>query len=184
MEFGSGLIASVELSWLAPSKLRRTVIVGSKRMVVYEDGGAEAIKIYDRGVDYKDPETFGEYQLSYRSGDILVAEAVDRGAAGLCRSRTSSRRSTGRVIPSRPAPGAGRGAPRGGRGHLAARTAASEWRWASDTLISVAVVIEETYPLVGLAERRRAGRRAPRARDRAASDAALRRLLAAGTRWP
>ena len=72
MEFGSGLIASVELSWLAPSKLRRTVIVGSKRMVVYEDGGAEAIKIYDRGVDYKDPETFGEYQLSYRSGDILA----------------------------------------------------------------------------------------------------------------
>jgi predicted dehydrogenase len=71
MEFGSGLIASVELSWLAPSKLRRTVIVGSKRMVVYEDGSAEAIKVYDRGVEYKDPETFGEYQLSYRSGDIL-----------------------------------------------------------------------------------------------------------------
>jgi predicted dehydrogenase len=71
MEFGSGLIASVELSWLAPSKLRRTVVVGSKRMVVYEDGGAEPIKVYDRGVDYKDPETFGEYQLSYRSGDIL-----------------------------------------------------------------------------------------------------------------
>jgi predicted dehydrogenase len=71
MEFGSGLIASVELSWLAPSKLRRTVIVGSQRMVVYEDGGAEPIKVYDRGVDYKDPETFGEYQLSYRSGDIL-----------------------------------------------------------------------------------------------------------------
>lgn len=71
MEFESGLIASVELSWLAPSKLRRTVIVGSKRMVVYEDGSAEAIKVYDRGVDYRDPETFGEYQLSYRSGDIL-----------------------------------------------------------------------------------------------------------------
>ena len=71
MEFASGLIANVELSWLAPSKLRRTVIVGSKRMVVYEDGSAEAIKVYDRGVDYKDPETFGEYQLSYRSGDIL-----------------------------------------------------------------------------------------------------------------
>ena len=71
MEYGSGLIASVELSWLAPSKLRRTVVVGSKRMVVYEDGGTEPIKIYDRGVDYKDPETFGEYHLSYRSGDIL-----------------------------------------------------------------------------------------------------------------
>jgi predicted dehydrogenase len=71
MEFGSGLIANIELSWLAPSKLRRTVIVGSRKMVVYEDGSAEAIKIYDRGVEYKDPETFGEWHLSYRSGDIL-----------------------------------------------------------------------------------------------------------------
>ncbi len=70
MQFDSGLIANVELSWLAPSKLRRTVVVGSRKMVVYEDGGPEAVKIYDRGVDYKDPETFGEYQLSYRSGDI------------------------------------------------------------------------------------------------------------------
>jgi predicted dehydrogenase len=71
MEFPSGVIANVELSWLAPSKLRRTVIVGSKKMVVYEDGSAEAIKIYDSGVVYKDPESFGEYQLSYRTGDIL-----------------------------------------------------------------------------------------------------------------
>ncbi len=69
MEFDSGLIANVELSWLSPSKLRRTVVVGSKKMVVYEDGAAEAVKIYDRGVEYKDPETFGEYQLSYRSGE-------------------------------------------------------------------------------------------------------------------
>jgi predicted dehydrogenase len=71
MEFPSGVIANVELSWLAPSKLRRTVIVGSKKMVVYEDGNPEAIKIYDRGVEYKDPETFGEWHLSYRSGGIL-----------------------------------------------------------------------------------------------------------------
>src|SRR5437764_11074231 len=71
MEFNSGVIANVELSWLAPSKLRRTVVVGSKKMVVYEDGSPEPIRIFDRGVDYKDPETFGEYHLSYRSGDIL-----------------------------------------------------------------------------------------------------------------
>jgi predicted dehydrogenase len=70
MEYESGVIANVELSWLAPSKLRRTVVVGSKKMVVYEDGSPEAIKIYDRGVEYRDPETFGEYHLSYRSGDI------------------------------------------------------------------------------------------------------------------
>ncbi len=71
MEFASGVIANVELSWLAPSKLRRTVIVGSEKMVVYEDGTPEAIRIFDRGVVYKDPESFGEYHLSYRSGDIL-----------------------------------------------------------------------------------------------------------------
>ncbi len=71
MEFESGLLANVELSWLAPSKLRRTVVVGSKQMVVYEDGTPEPIRIFDRGVVYKDPETFGEYHLSYRAGDIL-----------------------------------------------------------------------------------------------------------------
>jgi predicted dehydrogenase len=71
LEFGSGVIANLELSWLAPSKLRRTVIVGSKKMVVYEDGSPEPIRIFDRGVDYKDPDNFGEWQLSYRSGDIL-----------------------------------------------------------------------------------------------------------------
>lgn len=71
MEFPSGVIANVELSWLAPSKLRRTVIVGSKKMVVYEDGSPEPVRIYDRGVVYKDPESFGEYHLSYRTGDIL-----------------------------------------------------------------------------------------------------------------
>jgi predicted dehydrogenase len=31
----------------------------------------EKVKIYDKGVDFKDPETFGEYQLSYRTGDIV-----------------------------------------------------------------------------------------------------------------
>ncbi len=40
-------------------------------MVVYEDGPPEPVRVFDRGVVYKDPETFGEYQLSYRSGDIL-----------------------------------------------------------------------------------------------------------------
>jgi predicted dehydrogenase len=70
LRFPSGLIANVELSWLAPSKLRRTAIVGSNKMVLYEDGTPEPVRVFDRGVVYQDPETFGEYQLSYRSGDI------------------------------------------------------------------------------------------------------------------
>jgi predicted dehydrogenase len=71
MEFTAGLIVNLELSWLAPSKLRRTVIVGSSKMVLYEDGAAEPVKIYDQGVDLKDPATFGEYHLSYRTGDVV-----------------------------------------------------------------------------------------------------------------
>lgn len=69
--FEDDVLVHVELSWLAPSKLRRTVIVGRRRMVVYEDGVAEPLRIYDHGVVYQDPETFGEYQLSYRTGDVV-----------------------------------------------------------------------------------------------------------------
>lgn len=71
VEFGSGTLANLEMSWLAPSKLRRTVLVGSEKMVVYEDGAPEPVRVFDHGVVYQEPETFGEYQLSYRTGDIV-----------------------------------------------------------------------------------------------------------------
>ncbi|MGO9900847.1 MAG: Gfo/Idh/MocA family protein [Solirubrobacteraceae bacterium] len=71
LRFASGIIANVELSWLAPSKLRRTVLVCSERMVIYDDGALEPVRVFDSGVVYRDPETFGEYHLSYRTGDIL-----------------------------------------------------------------------------------------------------------------
>ena len=71
LSFASGIVANIELSWLAPSKLRRTVLVGSDRMVIYDDSAAEPVRLFDQGVVYRDPETFGEYHLSYRSGDIL-----------------------------------------------------------------------------------------------------------------
>ena len=71
LSFPSGLVANVELSWLAPSKLRRTVIVGSEKMVVYDDGAVEPVRVFDHGVVYRDPETFGQYHLSYRTGDIV-----------------------------------------------------------------------------------------------------------------
>ena len=71
LDFLDGLIAHVELSWLAPSKLRRTVVVGSEKMLVYEDGTAEPLRLYDSGIEYSDPESYGEYQLSYRNGNII-----------------------------------------------------------------------------------------------------------------
>jgi predicted dehydrogenase len=71
--YPDGVLFHIELSWLAPTKLRRTVLVGSERMVVYEDTGAEQVRIFDRGVEsLPDHQTFGEFQLSYRSGDVLT----------------------------------------------------------------------------------------------------------------
>jgi predicted dehydrogenase len=71
LSFESGTIAHVELAWLAPSKLRRTTIVGSKQMVVYDDTSNEPVRIFDSGANLRDPETFGEYKLTYRTGDIV-----------------------------------------------------------------------------------------------------------------
>jgi predicted dehydrogenase len=71
LEFPSGILAHIQISWLAPSKLRRTTVVGRQRMVVYDDLEAvEKVKVYDRGID-RQPASFGEFQLTYRSGDIL-----------------------------------------------------------------------------------------------------------------
>jgi predicted dehydrogenase len=71
LEYASGAISHVELSWLAPSKLRRTTIVGSRKMLVYDDMSNEPVRIFDSGVLLKDPESFGEYRLTYRTGDIV-----------------------------------------------------------------------------------------------------------------
>ncbi len=72
LEFASGAIANVQVSWLSPSKLRRTALIGSDKMLVYDDTeNTEKVKIFDKGVNYKDPETFGEYHLSYRTGDVV-----------------------------------------------------------------------------------------------------------------
>jgi predicted dehydrogenase len=89
LEFPSGTIAHVELSWLAPSKLRRTEIVGSDKMVVYDDTSIEPVRIFDSGATLPDPTTFGEYKLTYRTGDIVsprmdVAEPLSLEMADFC----------------------------------------------------------------------------------------------------
>ncbi|MDP9224198.1 MAG: Gfo/Idh/MocA family oxidoreductase [Actinomycetota bacterium] len=72
LNFQSGVVAHCELSWLAPTKLRRTVVVGSRKMVVYDDTSTDQVRISDSGIDLPDPESFGEHQLSYRTGDVVV----------------------------------------------------------------------------------------------------------------
>ena len=69
--YDNGTIVHLELSWLSPSKLRRTAIVGSEKMVVYDDTSAEPVRVFDSGAELPTPETFGEFRLTYRTGDIV-----------------------------------------------------------------------------------------------------------------
>ena len=74
LHFPRNVIAFIHVSWLDPNKIRRTTIVGSKKMLVYDDLALqEKIRIYDKGVDvapYYD--TFGEFQFSYRYGNVMI----------------------------------------------------------------------------------------------------------------
>lgn len=70
--FPSGVLGNIQVSWLAPSKVRNMTVVGSEKMVIYDDTSlTEKVRIFDSGVDFSEPTTFGEFQLSYRMGDII-----------------------------------------------------------------------------------------------------------------
>ncbi len=73
LRYPTGLLAHIQVSWLNPSKVRRFTVVGDKQMVVYDDVEAtEKIRVFNRGVDAPGhTSTFGEFQLSYRYGDIV-----------------------------------------------------------------------------------------------------------------
>jgi predicted dehydrogenase len=75
LTFAGGQTANVQISWLAPRKVRQMIVVGSQRMVVYDDTASdEPVRIYDRGMDVLPPEpaNFGEHQLIYRTGDVVI----------------------------------------------------------------------------------------------------------------
>ena len=88
LEFGPGpntsarRAAHVHVSWLDPHKVREVVVVGSKKMIVYDDVDADhMIRVYDKGVDrvpagddpFRQPvESFGEFKLIVRSGDLTI----------------------------------------------------------------------------------------------------------------
>jgi predicted dehydrogenase len=74
LHFPGNVIAFIHVSWLDPNKIRRTTIVGSRKMLVYDDTATqEKLRIYDRGVNVQPYyDTFGDFQFSYRYGDILI----------------------------------------------------------------------------------------------------------------
>lgn len=73
--FDGPMIGHVHVNWLAPVKVRRTLIGGSKKMVVYDDiEPSEKVKVYDSGVDVEvaDTEDLRAVLVSYRTGDMLA----------------------------------------------------------------------------------------------------------------
>jgi predicted dehydrogenase len=74
LNFENGGFATIHSSWLDPNKIREMVIVGSKRMIVYNDNEPlEKIKIYDKRVEAPPHyDTFAEFQYSYHYGDMIA----------------------------------------------------------------------------------------------------------------
>lgn len=73
LTFPSGAIAAVNVSWRAPRKMRTSVLVGERGMLVYDDTQPdEPVKVYDRGVEHVESDNFGENQLTYRFGDTVA----------------------------------------------------------------------------------------------------------------
>jgi predicted dehydrogenase len=79
LRYPRGVMAHVHVSWLNPNKIRKTTVVGSKKMLVYDDiSSLEKIRVYDKGVTKpKHYDTFGEFHLSYRFGDIFIPKLDD-----------------------------------------------------------------------------------------------------------
>lgn len=78
LQYPNGVGAHLHLGWLDPRKVRLMTLVGSKKMLVYDDVSLDAkIQIYDKGIadlhDFLDtPESFAEFQFQLRVGDLVI----------------------------------------------------------------------------------------------------------------
>jgi len=87
VRYQGSLIGHVHVNWLAPAKVRRTILGGSKMMMIYDDmEPSEKLKVYDKGFSIAtDPSVEKEYQLmiSYRSGDMHAPQLDTREALAI-----------------------------------------------------------------------------------------------------
>ena len=79
LTWANQVTAHVQVSWLDPSKVRKTTLVGSRKMVVYDDVSDDKIRVLDKGVDRvpksgerMDYDNFNNYQLFHRAGDVWL----------------------------------------------------------------------------------------------------------------
>jgi predicted dehydrogenase len=82
MFFQGQMIAHVHVNWLAPVKVRRTLIGGSRRMVVFDDlETSEKIKVYDRGISVNSgADNVYQMLVGYRTGDMWSPQLAIREA--------------------------------------------------------------------------------------------------------
>ncbi len=72
--FADGVMADIRVSWLDPNKIRQITVVGSKKMLVYDDiEPKDKVKIFDKGVEIQPyTDTLEEFHLAYRYGEVTT----------------------------------------------------------------------------------------------------------------
>jgi predicted dehydrogenase len=84
IQFENNLIAHFHVNWLAPVKIRKTLIGGTKSMIVYDDTEAsEKLKIYDKGIEVTTREGVYDTLVQYRTGDMLSPKIEQTEALNL-----------------------------------------------------------------------------------------------------
>jgi predicted dehydrogenase len=79
------VVAHINVSWLAPVKIRQTLIGGTNKMILYDDNHpSEKVKVYDKGVDvYETKEALYHLKVQYRVGDMYAPKLADHEALAL-----------------------------------------------------------------------------------------------------
>ena len=81
IHYPKNILVNIHVSWLDPHKVRRMTVVGSDRMVVYDDLSDNKIAIYDKGIDrmavlgeHMDFDNSSAFSFNHRSGDVVFPE--------------------------------------------------------------------------------------------------------------
>jgi predicted dehydrogenase len=97
--FGENLLGHIHVNWLAPVKVRKTLLSGSKKMIIYDDmEPSEKVKVYDRGVDLvRSRDEIYDMRVQYRTGDMYapkvdLTEALARVTAEFCSAVNEGRK--------------------------------------------------------------------------------------------
>lgn len=121
LQLSTGAIAHVHVNWLSPTKVRTTMVGGSKRTLVWDDlNPSQRVAVFDRGVELSAPQEIGaderrDMLVSYRTGDMVAPAIGEKEALRSMVEEFAAAISTGRpAAHRRPGRAAGAGHPRSG----------------------------------------------------------------------